>query len=165
MVQKVGKAIYKCQIYLMKMKEPKDSENLLASFILSFPKKIYFCKKSIFFIMKKISKTKIQETIIKLIDTYQPLSVYLFGSYAWGKPHAESDLDLMLIVPEGTVHNFELRRKGNRALAGIGFSVDFLFNTPTNFDTLAEHPSSLEYKIKNEGKLVYDATRTMALQS
>jgi uncharacterized protein len=110
--------------------------------------------------MKKISKSKIEDAVKRLADTYQPLTIYLFGSYAWGKPHAESDLDFMLVVPENIEPTFELRRKGNRALAGIGFSVDFLFNSPT-INYRAEHPSSLEYKIKNEGKIVYDATRTV----
>ncbi len=115
--------------------------------------------------MKKISSAKIQEAVERLTEAYQPLAIYLFGSYAWGTPHDESDLDFMLIVPENTEPTFELRRKGNRALAGIGFSVDFLFNTPTSFENRGEHPSSLEYKIKNEGKIIYDASRTMASQS
>ncbi len=115
--------------------------------------------------MKKISETTIEEAIKRLVDTYQPSVIYLFGSYAWGEPHGESDLDFMLIVAENTPFTFELRRKGNRALAGIGFSVDFLFNTPTTFKERAEHLSSLEYKIKKDGKIVYDTSRTMALQS
>jgi uncharacterized protein len=114
--------------------------------------------------MKKISHSNIQEAVKRLVDTYQPRAIYLFGSYAWGKPHEESDLDLMLIVAENTEYTFELRRKGNRALAGIGFSVDFLFNSATAFNERAEHPSSLEFKIKKEGKLIYDTTRTMASQ-
>ena len=113
--------------------------------------------------MKKISKSKIQEAVKRLADAYNPLTIYLFGSYAWGQPHAESDLDFMIVVPENTEHTFELRRKGNRALACVGCSVDFIFNTPTSFDYQAEHPSSLEYKIKKEGKIVYDTARTMAL--
>jgi uncharacterized protein len=113
--------------------------------------------------MKKISKSKIQEAVKRLVDTYQPLTIYLFGSYAWGKPHEESDLDFMLVVAENTQHTLELRRQGNRALAGIGFSVDFLFNSPSSFNDKSEHPSSLEYKIKKEGKIVYDASLTMAI--
>ena len=114
--------------------------------------------------MKRISESNIQEAIKRLADTYQPLTIYLFGSYAWGKPHAESDLDFMLVVPEDVKPTFELRRQGNRALAGIGFSVDFLFNSAASFNERAEHPSSLEYKIKKEGKIVYDTTRTMVSQ-
>jgi uncharacterized protein len=113
--------------------------------------------------MKKISKSKIQEAVKRLAATYEPLTIYLFGSYAWGEPHEDSDLDFMLVVPENVEHTFDLRRKGNRALAGIGFSVDFLFNSPTSFNDRANHPSSLEYKIKKEGKIVYDASRAMAV--
>ncbi len=113
--------------------------------------------------MKKISTTKIEEAVKRLATTYEPLTIYLFGSYAWGEPHEESDLDFMLVVPENVEHTFDLRRRGNRALAGIGFSVDFLFNSPTSFNDRANHPSSLEYKIKKEGKIVYDTSRTMAL--
>ena len=129
---------------------------------------MYFCSKlelKTLFDMGKISKSDINEALNRLIETYKPLTIYLFGSYAWGTPNEDSDLDLMLVVPENVEHTFELRRKGNRALAGIGFSVDFLFNTPTSFENRGEHPSSLEYKIKNEGKIIYDASRTMALQS
>ena len=113
--------------------------------------------------MKRISKSKIEEAVKRLADTYQPITIYLFGSYAWGEPNEDSDLDFMVVVPENVEPTFETRRKGNRALAGIGFSVDFLFNTPTSFNIQAEHPSSLEYKIKNEGKIVYDTTRKMAI--
>jgi uncharacterized protein len=113
--------------------------------------------------MKKISKSKIQEAVKRLATTYEPLTIYLFGSYAWGEPHEDSDLDFMLVVPENVEHTFDLRRQGNRALAGIGFSVDFLFNSPTSFNDRANHPSSLEYKIKKEGKIVYDTSRTMAI--
>jgi uncharacterized protein len=113
--------------------------------------------------MKKISKNKMQEAVKRLVETYQPLTIYLFGSYAWGKPNEESDLDFMIVVEEDTKYTFDLRKQGNRALAGIDFSVDFLFNSTSTFNDRAEHPSSLEYKIKKEGKIVYDASRAMAI--
>ena len=68
--------------------------------------------------MKKISTAKIEEAVKRLATTYEPLTIYLFGSYAWGEPHEESDLDFMLVVPENVEHTFDLRRRGNRALAG-----------------------------------------------
>ena len=43
--------------------------------------------------MEKISKSTIQEAVNRLANTYQPLTIYLFGSYAWGEPRVESDLD------------------------------------------------------------------------
>ncbi len=103
------------------------------------------------------SLPKIRESFLQALKKIVVVNV--------GKPHAESDLDFMVVVPENIEPTFELMRKGNRALAGIGFSVDFIFNSPTSFNYRAEHPSSLKYKIKNEGKIVYDTTPTMILQS
>ena len=31
---------------------------------------------------------------------YDPDSIYLFGSRAWGEPREDSDYDLLVIVPE-----------------------------------------------------------------
>jgi predicted nucleotidyltransferase len=47
-----------------------------------------------------IDEKKIDEVTEKLVETYYPREIYLFGSYAWGKPSEESDLDLLIIVDE-----------------------------------------------------------------
>jgi len=36
----------------------------------------------------------------KLVTTYSPLEIYFFGSYAYGTPDEESDLDLLIVVSE-----------------------------------------------------------------
>jgi hypothetical protein len=38
-----------------------------------------------------ISQTVIEEVKRRLIEVYDPAKIYLFGSYAWGVPHEESD--------------------------------------------------------------------------
>jgi len=32
----------------------------------------------------------------KLIDTYDPYAIYIFGSYAWETPNEDSDLDVLI---------------------------------------------------------------------
>jgi uncharacterized protein len=39
----------------------------------------------------------IEEIVMKIISHYAPLKVVLFGSYAYGQPHEESDIDLLII--------------------------------------------------------------------
>ncbi len=34
----------------------------------------------------------------RLVRAYNPLTIYLFGSYAWGTPTEDSDLDLVIVV-------------------------------------------------------------------
>ena len=33
-----------------------------------------------------ISEDKIQEATKRLFEAYDPVAIYLFGSYAWGEP-------------------------------------------------------------------------------
>jgi len=42
-----------------------------------------------------ISQETIEEVKNRLVKTYDPISIYLFGSYAWGHPTEDSDLDLL----------------------------------------------------------------------
>ena len=40
-----------------------------------------------------ISKEVIKEVKNRLVKTYDPIAIYIFGSYAWGTPTLDSDLD------------------------------------------------------------------------
>jgi uncharacterized protein len=105
--------------------------------------------------MKKISKATIQEAVKRLANTYEPLTIYLFGSYAWGKPHAESDLDFLIVLKDDIHFNLALHIKGKQALKNLDISTDIVLNHQLFFTERAEHPSTLQHKIKTEGKLVY----------
>jgi predicted nucleotidyltransferase len=37
----------------------------------------------------------IEVVINRLAEVYKPREIYLFGSYAWGQPGQQSDLDLL----------------------------------------------------------------------
>ena len=103
-----------------------------------------------------IAKEKIQEVTKRLVEAYQPIAIYLFGSYAWGEPDEDSDIDLMIVVADKFNSEWDYRKKGNRALAGVGVSVDFLFNTPEDFKKRAKLRPNLEYLIKQNGIKLYE---------
>ena len=105
--------------------------------------------------MKKISKSKIQEAVKRLAETYQPITIYLFGSYAWGKPHEDSDLDFLVVLNDDIHLNLALHIKGKQALKNMDISTDIVLNHNLFFKERAEHPSTLQHKIIKEGKLVY----------
>jgi uncharacterized protein len=105
--------------------------------------------------MKKISKSKIQDAVNRLANVYQPLSIYLFGSYAWGMPHEDSDLDFLIVLNDDIPLNLSLHIKGKQALRNLNISTDLVLNHQFFFIDRAEHPSTLQHKIKTEGKLVY----------
>ena len=105
--------------------------------------------------MKKISTSTIQEAVKRLAETYSPQTIYLFGSYAWGIPHEESDLDFLIVLNDDIPLNLALQIKGKLALKNMNVSTDIVLNHKFFFKERAEHPSTLQYKIINEGKLVY----------
>ncbi|MFB0561076.1 MAG: nucleotidyltransferase domain-containing protein [Candidatus Lokiarchaeia archaeon] len=42
-------------------------------------------------------KTVLSEIIERLISEYKPLKIILFGSYAYGNPREDSDIDLLIL--------------------------------------------------------------------
>ena len=42
--------------------------------------------------------TVLQEMTRRLVAEFQPTQIFLFGSHAWGEPHEDSDVDLLVIV-------------------------------------------------------------------
>ncbi len=107
--------------------------------------------------MAKISKAKIQRTVKRLAETYHPIAIYLFGSYAWGKPNEDSDVDLMIVVSDDTLVDWDFKRNIKKALWDIyDFPIDIAINKSSNFISQAEHPSTLQFKITKEGKKLYE---------
>ncbi|MEW6201333.1 MAG: nucleotidyltransferase domain-containing protein [bacterium] len=42
-------------------------------------------------------KKLIEEMVEKIVASYEPLKIILFGSYAYGEPDEDSDIDLLII--------------------------------------------------------------------
>lgn len=43
------------------------------------------------------TKTELNKIVRQVVDAYRPEKIILFGSYAYGRPRADSDLDLLII--------------------------------------------------------------------
>ena len=102
-----------------------------------------------------INKKTIEEVKNRLVKTYNPVAIYLFGSYAWGSPTEDSDLDLLIVVDKSKEKSFARARAGHKALFGVGISKDIVIYTKEEFDKVSENITTLGYKIKREGELIY----------
>ena len=100
---------------------------------------------------------KLKLIVERLVSAYQPECIYLFGSMARGDEDADSDYDLMVIVPDSA----EARRKDSRlayeVLRGTGIAADVLVWTRTSFDRRAHIVASLPATILREGQLIHAA--------
>jgi uncharacterized protein len=92
----------------------------------------------------------------RLINTFDPRAIYLFGSYAWGIPDEESDLDLLIVVDECDPQDrYDAMRKGHRALSGMGISKDILVYTKKQFDESSRDTGSICNAVAKKGKKIY----------
>ena len=79
--------------------------------------------------MNKDTKKKMQEITKKIVKEYKPEKIILFGSYAWGVPHEDSDVDL-LIVKNTTRPPRKRIEKIDRLFMRRDIPMDFLVYTP-----------------------------------
>ena len=54
-----------------------------------------------------ITEEQIQAVVRRIVEGYAPDKIILFGSYAYGLPHAHSDLDLLIIKENAEVNRVE----------------------------------------------------------
>jgi uncharacterized protein len=102
-----------------------------------------------------ISKETIEEVKKRLIEAYNPLAIYLFGSYVWGKPTEDSDLDLLIVIDTSNEKSYKRTMAGYDALFGMGISKDIIVYTKEEFEKLSNNITTLGYKVKKEGELLY----------
>jgi predicted nucleotidyltransferase len=102
-----------------------------------------------------ISQEIIEEVKKRLVKAYNPESIYLFGSYAWGTPTEDSDLDLLIVVDESNEKSFKRPLAAYDALFGMNIAKDIIVYTKQEFDTISKNKTTLGFKIKKDGKLIY----------
>jgi uncharacterized protein len=104
-----------------------------------------------------IDMDKIAVIVQKMVETYQPKMIYLFGSYAWGQPNDDSDIDMLIIVKDSPEKPHQRMKPAYRVLRGIKVPKDILVYTEEEFEQQSGEPSSLFFKIKTEGVKLFEA--------
>lgn len=100
---------------------------------------------------------RLGEAVRLLGRAYQPERIYLFGSWARGDARPDSDLDLMVIVPDNAPPERQRSRLAYETLWPTGASGDILVWTRSEFDRCLHLPATLPATIVREGRLVYGA--------
>lgn len=91
----------------------------------------------------------------RIVAGFKPERVILFGSNARGTAGADSDVDLIVVMPA-----IESRRKIRlairEAVSGMGLSKDILVYTPEEMEQYRHLTGSLVRSAWREGKVLYE---------
>jgi predicted nucleotidyltransferase len=107
-------------------------------------------------IVRTVDDDLLQEVTRRLVEQFQPEQIILFGSQVWGKPTTSSDIDLMVVVTQSNLSDYERSVLGHRCLRGLNIAKDVIVKTRAEFDFFRDVRASLEYEIARRGKVLYD---------
>ena len=102
-----------------------------------------------------ITRSKIKQAALKIAKEIEPEKIILFGSFAYGKPTPDSDVDLLVIMESD-------ERPAKRAtaiylvLSGKTFPMDILVRTPAELSHRLAIGDFFIKEIMERGKVVYD---------
>ncbi|MDP1689165.1 MAG: nucleotidyltransferase domain-containing protein [bacterium] len=110
--------------------------------------------------MTKIEmEQKLKEITEKIVKEYDPEKIILFGSYAWGTPGPDSDVDL-LIVKESNDRRIERERCVQRILFRSKMPIDVLVYSQQELEEKINKDRNLFLEdIVRNGRVLYTKTR------
>jgi predicted nucleotidyltransferase len=92
----------------------------------------------------------------QIAERFHPDKIILFGSYAYGRPHNESDVDILVIMPAYDVVAQAIRISG--AFERL-FSHSIIVRTPQQIERglREEDRDWFLYEVMTKGKVLYEA--------
>jgi uncharacterized protein len=104
---------------------------------------------------QETSEKKITEMVRRVVESFSPEKIILFGSHARGMAKPDSDADLLIIMPIKNSRH-ELRLRIRCALYGIGMAKDILVITAQEYEAAHQIVGTVERSAWKEGKVLYE---------
>ena len=105
-----------------------------------------------------VSQERIQEVVNSIAQQFRPDKIILFGSYAYGTPNEDSDVDLLVAMPAD-----ERDRKKSiaiRTAVQIEFPCDLLVYDPQYLRQRCNTRDWFVREIVDKGQVLYDGRNT-----
>jgi predicted nucleotidyltransferase len=88
-----------------------------------------------------------------IAEEFHPDRIILFGSHAYGTPHKDSDVDLLVVMPARDQHAQAVRILWRLAAP---FPLDLLVRTPKELAWRLEAGESFTTTVVSRGKVLYE---------
>lgn len=102
----------------------------------------------------KTNQKAIDELVQRIVEIVHPLRIILFGSTARGEMGAESDIDVLVVMPSGT-HRRKVAQLLYQEARGIGVPFDIIVATPEDLTKHKDNLGLIYWKVLKEGRDVY----------
>jgi predicted nucleotidyltransferase len=109
------------------------------------PKRVYYGA--------DISMRLIRRYARAIAEEFCPDKIILFGSHAYGTPHADSDVDLLVVMPSRDRHAQAVRILWRLAAP---FPLDLLVRTPHDIGWRLKEGESFMTTVVSKGKVLYE---------
>ena len=103
-----------------------------------------------------LKQETLDDLVGKIVKAVHPRRIILFGSAATGRMGEDSDLDLLVIMPDGA-HRRRTAQVIYRSLRGLGIAKDIVVATESDVQNHGGNPSLVLYPALREGKEIYGA--------
>jgi predicted nucleotidyltransferase len=107
--------------------------------------------------MQRQKENEIKEIPEVIKETVHCEKIYLFGSYAYGEPNKDSDLDFYVVIPDDADRPIEVMQKiqvklGRRKMI---IPIDIVAGRSSKFAQKSKLPT-MEQQIAREGVVLYE---------
>jgi len=103
---------------------------------------------------QKVSRKEIKEFVKEIVRKFEPEKIILFGSYGYGKPDEESDVDLFVIMntkKSSIAQEVEIRMEIER-----NFPLDLIVMTPEEIEKRIKRGDTFLQTILEKGEVLYE---------
>ncbi|MCD8316450.1 MAG: nucleotidyltransferase domain-containing protein [Eggerthellaceae bacterium] len=96
------------------------------------------------------------ERIVKsIVDSVPTAAIYIFGSYARGEEHKDSDIDIYIVTADEKKHRYDYAGDALESLDWLDMAMDVLTKPLWRFNHDRQFLYNIEAAVDDEGKLIY----------
>src|SRR5438552_3896274 len=103
-----------------------------------------------------IKRAQIRKFSDAVARQFRPEKIVLFGSYAYGRPTEDSDVDLLVIMPRTRLRGQRMSLRIRHAIPRY-FPLDLLVRTPADVNKRLRWGDSFLQTIMEKGEVLYEA--------
>lgn len=97
----------------------------------------------------------LKEAVSKIRSEFNPYKIILFGSFAYGEPTKDSDIDLLVVMD--TDEKPHKRAVGLRKLLkDLGVPKDVIVKTPDEYNRFKDVVGTIIYPAAHKGRVLYE---------